>query len=406
MNTIEKKHGVCEKCGCFIPIDVVEDNGKIYYYKACSTCGNYRTLISIDKDYYFSSKKDFLQAPKSQIKSLLKCPYNCGLCDMHKQKVCMAMVETTDDCNVHCDTCIAGSCPGGQQYITLEDFSSIIRILKRTQDTVDLLMLSGGEPTIHPLIIEMIDLCAEQNVKHVMIISNGLRIANDEQFVQELAKRRNYIEIYLQFDSLRDESIHQIRGKELNSSIRLNAISNLEKYKINYTLVCVVKKGVNEGELKEIISFAINKKFCRGVTIQPLKNIGRGNRFNKNRNYLTLTEARELVSKTGFIPIDEMIPHPCNSNCICIGYLDKQKKPITHYLFEDFENKEELKGLMYYLSYLDNDSIRYEDLFRITIVSFLDKYNFTIEDAQKCCISFVTADGRIVPFDTHYVYHS
>lgn len=405
MKKIEKKHGICELCGDFIPIDVIEEDGNIYYYKSCPACGKYRTLVSIDKNYYLSSNKDILLPPLIHNKSLDNCPFDCGLCDKHKQKVCMAMVETTDDCNIHCDTCIAGSCPGGQHYISLNDLFLIIQTIKRSQKTVDLLMLSGGEPTIHPLIMKMIDLCKEQNVKHLMIISNGVRIANDEDFVKKLSKYNDYIEIYLQFDSLNDDSIHKIRGKELNSKIRLNAIANLEKYGIHYTLVCVMKKGVNDLEIKDILDFAIAKKHCRGITIQPLKDIGRGNAFDKSKNYLTLTEARKLVADTGYITIDEMIPHPCNSNCICIGYLNKEKNPITHYLFEDFVNKDELKGLMYFLRTLDVDNVRYEDLFRITIVSFLDKYNFTTEDVKKCCISFVTADGKIVPFDTHYVYH-
>ena len=407
-NIIEKKTGVCEKCGKLVDLDVVETDGTIFYIKKCENCGDQRTKICVDTDYYMESNFGQSQITQkfSPCKSTAKgCPYDCGLCEQHRQKICMAMVETTNDCNVHCTTCIAGSCPGGKQYISLDDLQSIINTIKRCQDTIDLLMLSGGEPTIHPLLFDMIDLCKKSGVKHTMIISNGVRFAQDEAFVQEISKDAEHLEIYLQFDSLRDDSLYNIRGPELTATLRRKAVENLEKYGIHYTLVCILKKNVNENEVKEIIEFALSQKFARGVTFQPLKDIGRSQGFDKDSNYITLSEARQLIADTGYIPLNEMIPHPCNGNCISIGYLSKSREPITRYLFNDFKNSDSLKQLMYYLPELDTEEIRYSDLFRITVVSFLDKYNFTLEDVKRCCISFVSSDGNIVPFDTHYVYH-
>lgn len=405
---IGKKIGVCEKCGELVDVDVVQVDKAIYYVKKCKTCEWQHTKISVDIDYYIESNRNQLQPTQNldhRTPTIKGCPYDCGLCGQHQQKICMAMVETTNDCNIHCTTCIAGSCPGGKEYISLDDLNNIIDAVKNHQNTVDLLMLSGGEPTIHPLLFEMIDLCKKSGVKHTMIISNGVRFANDEDFVKELSKYAENLEIYLQFDSLNDDSLNDIRGPELTASLRRRAVENLEKYGIHYTLVCIVKKGVNDGELHEIIEFALSKKFARGITFQPLKDIGRSDEFNKEKNYITLSETRQLIADTGYIPLDEMVPHPCNGNCISIGYLSKDRLPITRYLFNDFKNSDSLKQLMYYLPELDTEDIHYSDLFRLTVVSFLDKYNFTLEDVKRCCISFVSSDGNIVPFDTHYVYH-
>ena len=409
MKYIGKKTGVCEICGEFLDAEVIEENGTIFYLKKCKKCGTQKTKICTDTDYYFKSNPTDVQKSNKiciSKKSQKGCPFDCGICENHKQHVCMVMVETTDDCNIQCTTCIAKSCPGGKRYISLNDLQFMIDAVKQLQGRLDLLMLSGGEPTIHPLLFDMIELCKNSNIKHTMIISNGVRIANDEEFVRQLSKWKNYIEIYLQFDSLNDESLLNIRGPEVTSKIRLNAVKNLEKYGINYTLVCVIKKGVNDSEIKELLDFATAQKFARGVTFQPLKDIGRGNEFKKESNYITLSEARSLIIESGYLSNEEMIPHPCNGNCISIGYLSSNKKPITNYLFNEFENKDALKDLMYYLPYLDTTQIKYSELFRITIVSFLDKYNFTLEDVKRCCISFVSEDGNIVPFDTHYVYHS
>lgn len=398
---------VCEECMELIPTKVIEDNGIIYFYKECKKHGIQKTKVSTDVEYFMQcldpKNQNFIH-PDNSIENHDNCPKDCGLCTHHEQKTCMAMIELTDDCNIKCATCIAGSCPGGKMYISLEDMNKIIDTLYLEKETIDLLMLSGGEPTIHPQIFDIIDLCKKRGVRHLMIISNGVRIAKDENFVKELAKRKQSLEIYLQFDSLRSESLSDIRGLDL-AEVRRNAVTMLEKYKINSTLVCIVKKGTNDNELKEIIDFARNYSYVRGITLQPLKDIGRGNTFDKDSNYITLTEVRELVGQTGFMNKKNMIPHPCNTACMCIGYVNDKNEPMTEYLYNTFENRDKLKELVYYLPDLDTEEVSYQSLFRITIVSFLDKYNFNLSDVKKSCIHFVSADGKIVPFDTHYVYH-
>ena len=407
MNVLDNKTSVCESCGDFVQTTVLCENNSVYYEKECPKCGKQRTLISIDLDYYQRSnstnQKELPFSPSAKTAS--GCPYDCGLCEKHQQKVYMAMVETTDDCNVRCKTCIAGSCPGGKQYISVDELKSIINTVKTVQNNCDLLMLSGGEPTIHPEILEMIDCCQEMGVQHTMIISNGLRIANDINFVNELSKRKSFIEIYLQFDSLNDTTLRDLRGDELTVDIRKRAVDNLERVNIHYTLVCIIKKSVNDNEIKDILEYAMSKKYARGVTFQPLKDIGRGNNYEKYANYITLSEVRKLIAETGIISEDELIPHPCNGNCICIGYLNQNRTAVTSFLYNEFEHRDSLKDLMYYLPNLDTDNTKYCELFRITVVSFLDKYNFTLEDVKKCGICFVSSDGRLVPFDTHYSYN-
>ena len=50
---IGKKTGICEKCGKFVDVDVVQVDKAIYYVKKCKTCDWQRTKISVDIDYYF-----------------------------------------------------------------------------------------------------------------------------------------------------------------------------------------------------------------------------------------------------------------------------------------------------------------------------------------------------------------
>jgi hypothetical protein len=47
----------------------------------------------------------------------------------------------------------------------------------------------------------------------------------------------------------------------------------------------------------------------------------------------------------------------------------------------------------------------YDRVFRVTVVSFLDRFNFCLAGVKRSCIHFVTDDGRIIPFDTCNMFH-
>ena len=66
----------------------------------------------------------------------------------------------------------------------------------------EILQLSGGEPTLHPRILDMLDYARSTKLAYVMLNTNGLRIAKDESFVKELARLVGDFEVYLQFDGL------------------------------------------------------------------------------------------------------------------------------------------------------------------------------------------------------------
>jgi uncharacterized radical SAM superfamily Fe-S cluster-containing enzyme len=70
--------------------------------------------------------------------------------------------------------------------------------------------LSGGEPTLHPDFFAVIDLVKVRPIKHLMINTNGLRIAQDWAFCEHLSQYRQGIEVYLQFDSFEAEALRKL----------------------------------------------------------------------------------------------------------------------------------------------------------------------------------------------------
>src|SRR4051795_6609380 len=129
-------------------------------------------------------------------------------------------------------------------------------ILVASEGEPDLVQISGGEPTIHPHFFEILDAVKLRPIRHVMINTNGVRIAQDHAFVERLASYAPRLEVYLQFDSLSDDALMDLRGAKL-SRIRQQALEALERVGLATTLVAVVKRGVNDQEVADIVRHAL-----------------------------------------------------------------------------------------------------------------------------------------------------
>ena len=183
----------------------------------------------------------------------------------------------------------------------------------------DLVQISGGEPTLHPDFFAILDAVRARPIRHVMINTNGLRIAREPDFVARLAENKRGLEVYLQFDSLERDALINLRGADLRK-IRQQALENLERYGVSTTLVATVKRGVNDHEIGDIVRHALTWKCVRGVTLQPVQDAGRNENFNKETDRIMLSEIRRRVVETGVFGDNDMIPLPCNPESISIGY--------------------------------------------------------------------------------------
>src|SRR5262249_24588750 len=184
----------------------------------------------------------------------------------------------------------------------------------------DLVQISGGEPTLHPNFFEIIEAARSRPIRHVMVNTNGLRIAREPDFVARLAEHKRGLEIYLQFDSLERDALMNLRGADLRR-VRQEALENLERHGISTTLVVTVKRGVNDAEIGAIVKQALQWRCVRGVTFQPGQDAGRHEDFGARRDRIVLSEIRRrVVDESGVFGDADMIPLPCNPETISIGY--------------------------------------------------------------------------------------
>jgi len=431
---------MCEECLDLVPTKVIIEGDDVYYQKRCRSHGVQKTKVSSDS-LYFKSTKEFIKPGdrplKFQTKTDYGCPLDCGLCPDHEQHSCVALIEINEECNLSCPVCFAESSPIKTTNLSLETIDHMLDALVESEGEPDVLQISGGEPTIHPDILEILALVKTKPIRHLMINTNGLRIAQDKAFVEELAKFSPGFEIYLQFDSLEKEALKNLRGADLRR-IRTLALKNLEEFGIPTSLVMTVKKGVNDHEIGKIIDHALTFKCVRGITFQPIQDVGRNEHFNKNTDRFLLSDIRRAIyEQSPIFEAEDIIPLPCNPESIAIGYALRSGENITP-VTSMFPKEELIKTLPNAVSFEKQPDLRqkvidlfslssgdvntvermesllcclpqvpaiedlsYENIFRISIVQFLDRYNFCIGNVKRSCVHFVTTKGQIIPFDTY-----
>jgi len=437
---------LCETCLEPVPAKIIiedGDNGEcVFYLKRCLKHGVQKTLIADDLEYWRAQKlwlKPGDRPLTAQTRSEAGCPFDCGLCPDHEQHSCLAIIEVNRACNLACPVCFADAGDMNGSHRPLAEIEGMLDALVASEGEPDLVQISGGEPTIHPQFFEILDAVKARPIRHVMINTNGIRIAQDPNFVAKLASYAPRLEVYLQFDSLDDEALMDLRGARL-SRIRRQALENLEKVNLSTTLVAVIKRGVNNREVAAIVSHALEWACVRGVTFQPVQDAGRNEGFDPARNRVTLTEIRREVAKAGVFGLEDMIPLPCNPDQICIGYGLRDGRdvtPITALLPRElilqgpntisYEAYPELRaGIMDLLSLATTQcnteeklagvlcclpqamvpgELSYANSFRVVILQFLDRYNFDLGTVKRSCVHFVTGDGQIIPFDTYNTFY-
>jgi hypothetical protein len=422
--------------------------------KRCPEHGHARVLVADDVDYYRRSREVFIKTPEQPMvyNTPVKygCPYDCGLCPDHEQHSCLALVEICDACNLTCPICYAGSGQHRNEFRSLEQIAAMLDCVVRNEKQPDVVQISGGEPTLHPDFFRVLEMCKERPIRHLMVNTNGIRIAQDEEFAKRLAGFMPEFEIYLQFDSLQREPLMQLRGADLRN-IREKALERLNRLGISTTLVVTVERGVNDGELGAIVDFALTQPAVRGVTFQPVQQAGRVLGFNSAQHRLTLTEVRRrILEQTDVFKPEDLIPVPCHPDALAMAYAIKKGNktiPLTGMLPPEvlvngakntivYEHEVGLRDHLFKLFATNHSPIAqastlgellrslprellcclpkiampkdlgYKNIFRLLIVQFIDAEAFDLRSVKKSCIHIAHPDGkRLIPFDTFNMFY-
>jgi uncharacterized radical SAM superfamily Fe-S cluster-containing enzyme len=436
---------ICTTCYRRVDAKIVFESNKVFMLKRCPEHGFERVLMADDIDYYRRCREVFIKPPEmpAHYNTPVKygCPYDCGLCPDHEQHSCLSLIEICDACNLSCPICYAESGPHRTTYRSLKQIEAMLDAVVSNEIQPDIVQISGGEPTIHPDLFAVLDAAKRRPIKHLMVNTNGIRIAQEEGFAERLATYMPEFELYLQFDSLRREPLMQLRGADLRN-IREKALEKLNRLNISTTLVVTVERGVNDEEMGSIIDFALQQPCVRGVTFQPVQQAGRLQGYDPAVHRLTLSEVRRrILEQTRVFKPEDLIPVPCHPDSLAMAYamkLDGKVVPLTGIIEPDvlinggrntiiYEKDEAvrdhifklfstnhapqaqattLRELLCCLPQVHAPQLGYNNLFRILIVAFIDAQSFDLRSIKKTCVHIAHPDGkRMIPFDTYNMFY-
>jgi 7,8-dihydro-6-hydroxymethylpterin dimethyltransferase len=437
---------ICSTCYRRVDAKIVFEGSSVFLLKRCPEHGFERVLTSNDVDYYRRCREVFIKPPEmpARYNTPVKygCPYDCGLCPDHEQHSCVTLVEVCDACNLNCPVCYSESGPHRTLYRSLQQIEAMLDCVVANELQPDVIQISGGEPTIHPDFFQILDAAKRRPIRHLMVNTNGVRIAQEDAFAEHLAEYMPDFELYLQFDSLQRDPLMQLRGADLRST-RARALEKLNKLNLSTTLVVTVERGVNDEEMGAIIEYALQQPCVRGVTFQPVQQAGRLAGYDPALHRLTLSEVRQkILEQTAVFKPEDLIPVPCHPDSLAMAYamkLSDEVLPLTgmldpkvlidagrntiiyendvavrNHIFKLFATnhspESQAKTLRELLCCLPKISapktLSYENIFRVLIVQFIDAQIFDLRSIRKTCIHIAHPDGeRLIPFDTYNMFY-
>lgn len=389
---------------------------EVHLRRDCPEHGTQWSLLSSDSRYYWTSRG----------------PECCGGGDCETQpsverlSTCLALIEIVNSCNLKCPTCFADSPVGvgkAVDAVPLAEIQSRIQGVIDHKGGIEILQLSGGEPTLHPQFFELLEWTnAHAGIDYTLINTNGVLLANDDAFLARMrhAVKRGHMQAYLQFDGLGEAAQRSLRGGDLRD-LKRRAVERCGDIGLPITLAMTVVPE-NVADIWQVISFGLGYGHVRGVSFQPMFGSGRvGSQPGLARRLNVADIVLAAVGQSGGrLKHEDFTPLPCGDpNCATIGYLLKIGGEVRS--ISDFVDFTTVQGFLadrvrYSIEDLEHCGCESEPLgallkqfeldathtFRLFIKPFMDAPSWDDDRIARCCTHVIRPDGKLDSFCRYY----
>ncbi len=428
--------GICPTCGKLVDAREERQSQLVYLVKSCPEHGDSRAVISTDSQYWEWSLKYNRPGSRpfrwsSEVRN--GCPDDCGICPAHRQHSCIGIVEVTGECNLKCPVCFAGAPFTG--HVPFEQITDMIDSFVSYEIHPEILQISGGEPTLHPEIVEIVQYAKSLGIEDVVVSTNGLKLLDDD-FLDSFAKADPVV--YLQFDTFRSEVSKAIRGCDIVSE-KIRVVERCSDHELTTVLVPALVRGLNDDEIGKIIDFGLSRRRVFGINFQPVALTGRNGL--PVTSTLRIDEVLASIEKqtNGRLEVNSFRPIPCpHPHCTAISYMVVDGDsiiPLTSIVdvdeYIDYARDRTLVSRSTladaaFTSLFSTSAVPGTDkniasfcsacgmtvpeflgksVKTVSVHAFMDKENYQFERAQKCCIHLIQPDGRMIPFCNYNMFH-
>jgi hypothetical protein len=390
---------MCRGCRRIVPARVFLRSGSVWQQSLCPTCDTQPALLAADQEWYLRHVPPRFpdRAPvKGARPPRAGCPHDCGPCTWHATPCQLPIFSVTNACNLNCPICFTYNRNDSPWQMSLDEVRRTVDGILESSGPVDLINVTGGEPTLHPQIADVLAECCRPEIGRVTMNSNGLRLAEDPSLCDRLAELG--VCVILSFNTFDAQASQTIHGRDVVAA-KLKAIENLTEAGVRMTLLNVLIRGVNEDVPGRILRLMQGNDLILSLTIQTMTYTGQGGGRFPDRRHIPVDEATAILcrSSDGMLEPSDFAPRPsAHPLCYAVTYLLKTGSGFTP--FARFLPRDRLERLM-----RDSYLIRLEehtDVFREAIDQLYARRETELLRAFRDLIARVFPSGRALsPFE-------
>ena len=349
----------CPHCNKVEDARITATENGVFMERMCSQTGVSSTKIAADYKWYLERVMNrpmtVSDIPKPNPQKY-GCPFDCGLCENHTGGLQLPVFSITNDCNLDCPKCFTYNRADKRYYKTIEETEKIIDNILFTSK-VQLINITGGEPTLHPELEKILDTCRKKGIERITMNTNGLLIASKPELAK-MIKEKN-VQVVLSMDALTAENSKMIFGADIVSQ-KLKTLEILEHLQIPTTILCVAIKDINENDIAQICNTYITKSFVRSIVIQNMTYTGKNGKDFEPGHYITIDEVEnKLCTGDKFKQSDFFALGSYHPLCYSVAYYIVNDD-ITISL-TDIISKNTLESISYGKYYLETNSDFYKE---------------------------------------------
>ncbi|MDR1397248.1 MAG: radical SAM protein [Desulfarculales bacterium] len=318
--TVDSTRAFCRQCNTVEHAVITARDDGVFMERVCPRQGSVAVRLAASHEWYIKrARTPRPQEERAGDRPVRKgCPWDCGPCQNHSSRLRLPIFSITNQCNLACPICFTYNRPDKIYHKSIAELETILEYLKPLAGDVDLLDITGGEPTLHPQLLEFIDICAKSLKVKVGVNSNGLRLGSDYEFAKKI--KDSGAQLILSLDTLDEATSIIIHGRDIVRQ-KLAALETLEKLDIPTVILIVAIAGVNEDEAAALVKRFLPRPFVKGVTIQNMTFTGRYGQNFTPRRHITLDEVENLLaSKAGLSSGDFFAHASYHPLCYSVAY--------------------------------------------------------------------------------------
>ena len=390
-------------------------DGIVWMDRTCPEHGRLVTRMWPDVDHYQWLRSEAFPktAPQNTCDPTGPWPKGCGTCHRHKRRGTLLEIEVTRNCNLRCPVCFA-SAVGGEDDPTMDEIGAMYDTIANAVGTDGAVQLTGGEPTTRKDLKDIILLGREKGFWGIEVNTNGLVIANNEGYLEELVGH-GLTGVYLSFDGLTGNVYETTCGRDILKT-KLKAIERCREVGIQVVLSVAVVAGLNDGQLGDLLRFALeNSDVVAGLALQPAFTSGR---FDAERA-IPMSSGDvifELAKQSdGLLDPYDIWPlgcsHPlCDQGVFLVkdesaehksGFYPASQR-MTYEEYAEGYSPDSPQGSVF-LDILYKKGVEVKSGLSVIIMNYMDAVSMDMERMRECSMMVTVPSGEAIPFCAYHL---